>query len=339
MEKNVSNKLIHYNFILCVMIVFLHANCLRFLADSNIFVAFFYKYISIFTDAAVPLFFIISGYLFFRNFKIESYPLKIKSRIKSLVVPYLFWSIIFLIYYSVITIIPGLNNYFDNQFNLSLTKIPYNIIMGTCAEGIWYIRVLVVYVIFSPIIYIMMKQNKKMSLIIIILSSLFKLIFNVSYSNPLFWLPVYLLGAYLAIFHNVFLDTTEFVIKNKKIYYALIFFVAFQFICIDIDKNGNLYYLYRLISPLFIFLILESIKLYRYKPFKIEKISFLLYCTHLPLLKIIRKILFILFGYNQYVSIFIFVVSIILTIGIIYYVYIIIDKIYPKFLKIITGDR
>ena len=46
-----------------------------------------------FTRIAVPIFFMISGYLFFLTYKlsIEKYFYKVKSRFLSLMIPYLIW--------------------------------------------------------------------------------------------------------------------------------------------------------------------------------------------------------------------------------------------------------
>lgn len=62
---------------------------------------FIYFFNWIFPRVAVPMFCIISGYLFFQGlntvdcFK-EKYKLKLKSRVKTLLIPYLLWNIIYL---------------------------------------------------------------------------------------------------------------------------------------------------------------------------------------------------------------------------------------------------
>ena len=66
--------------------------------------------------SAVPVFFIISGYLFFQNiteFKKEAYSSKVKSRIRTLFIPYLLWNLIALTE-NLIKHLPVLSSVFPN---------------------------------------------------------------------------------------------------------------------------------------------------------------------------------------------------------------------------------
>ena len=66
--------------------------------------------------SAVPVFFIISGYLFFQNiteFKKEAYSSKVKSRIRTLLIPYLLWNFIALTE-NLIKHLPVLSSVFPN---------------------------------------------------------------------------------------------------------------------------------------------------------------------------------------------------------------------------------
>lgn len=338
MSKEVSNKITHMNFILCIIIVFLHSNCLRFLDNPNPFVYNFYKFINVFADSAVPLFFILSGYLFYRTFDYKNIKNKFKSRFFGLVIPYLFWSIFFLIYYKIVSYIPSINEFFNSNFDLSTGAIIKNILFAECAEGMWFVRVLIIYVILSPIIYFIVKKSKNLSFFIITFFIIINMFFKISYSSFLFWMPIHLLAAYLGIFYSSILDNKKNIF-NKKIWPVLMIYLIMIVICINVDDHNVLYYFYRLLSPLFLLLIFDLFNLYKYRKFKVEKIGFFMYCVHLPLLKIIRKCLFIAFGYNQYISILIYIFTIIFTILIIYACYNILNKIAPKFLKLISGNR
>lgn len=55
---------------------------------------------------AVPLFF-ISGYLFFFRtaFSVDVYKKKLKSRIKTLLIPYLFWNFVVLVGHWIVTVL------------------------------------------------------------------------------------------------------------------------------------------------------------------------------------------------------------------------------------------
>ncbi len=85
-----------------IMVVIVHSNhqrlnlggeILRLDAGFNAFIQFFFS--EGIARVAVPIFFIISGYLFFLNFQgtKSEFISKYKKRAKSLLVPFLFWSI------------------------------------------------------------------------------------------------------------------------------------------------------------------------------------------------------------------------------------------------------
>lgn len=107
MSKNMNPVLSHsvsqLRFPLAVLVVFGHANILQFPINgvSSNFDVIQYPIIlfcKIIFDPAVPLFFLISGLLFFWNvdsFSKNEYKRKIKKRIKTLLLPYLVWNLIY----------------------------------------------------------------------------------------------------------------------------------------------------------------------------------------------------------------------------------------------------
>ena len=63
----------------------------------------------------VPVFFMISGYLFFRNYTPADFLKKLRTRLRSLLVPYLLWNAIFAAaWYLAIKFIP--NQYISDQY-------------------------------------------------------------------------------------------------------------------------------------------------------------------------------------------------------------------------------
>lgn len=340
MNKNVSRKITHINFILVLLIVILHSNCLRFISDTSFIITKMYKIISIMCDASVPAFFMLSAYLFYRNFDFSKIKEKYKSRFFSLVIPYFFWSVFFLIYYELICFIPNINILFNNSFDLSRNHIFQNIIMANCAEGMWFVRDLIIYSLFSPVIYFIMKRSQKVNYIVIFICLVINLVCDFGYSNPIFWLPIYLFGANLGI-HNKFYDMKENIVKYQK-YKLLILTGLYIFVAIMLsffEESSKMYYIYRMISPFILLSILDLFNLYKYEIYGIEKISFFIYCIHLPVLKVVRKLLFIILGYNSYVSIIIYILTVISTLLLINIISKTINKMVPKFYKLITGSR
>lgn len=145
-------------------------------------------------SSTVPVFFVISGFLFFNNFQEwsqEGYSKKIKSRIKTLLVPYFIWNLIPFILY----IAPGLIfeiksgglssgsiSFFENKAphifydyyvwesvktdwlgNTLSSSAPFNVPM-------WYIRDLFIACLLTPLIYIAIKRLKISVIIILFLA-------------------------------------------------------------------------------------------------------------------------------------------------------------------------
>jgi len=83
-------------FPLAIAIVFLHCNSSPY--DENFCYSFIRQYISFtWVGIAVPIFFLISGFLFFNNidhFSKKEYKRKLLSRIRSLLIPYIAWNIL-----------------------------------------------------------------------------------------------------------------------------------------------------------------------------------------------------------------------------------------------------
>lgn len=59
--------------------------------------------IAIFADCAVSAFFIVSAYLFFRNFEMNMYLGKLKNKFNTLFIPYIMWSTVGLMYKMIIS--------------------------------------------------------------------------------------------------------------------------------------------------------------------------------------------------------------------------------------------
>lgn len=109
---------------------------------------------------SVPIFLLISGYLFFRE---GSYALtkelwisKLKKRIFSLLVPYLLWNFIGYIIYA-IKVGFSLEDFFHSFW---MIDIPGRSGSSPIDGPLWYVRNLMIMVVISPIIAYMIKYTK-----------------------------------------------------------------------------------------------------------------------------------------------------------------------------------
>ena len=123
-------------------------------------------------NIAVPLFFMISGFLFFKEGYLTSelYKSKIHKRIKTILVPYLIWNVIIcLFYFFVQNIAPSMNSgrnkliadYSVQDFFMmfwSMSYIKEGGMNGPMDTPLWFIRDLMVMMLASPFVYIMIKK-------------------------------------------------------------------------------------------------------------------------------------------------------------------------------------
>lgn len=339
MNKSFSQKITHINFILTIMILLLHSNMIRFVPNASHTIINTYNFIFTLVDSAVPLFFVISSFLFYRNFSNDKIKIKIKSRMKTLFIPYAFFSIFFLIYYTVLMQIPFVGKYFDCNFDLRISNIIPNIIFANCAEGMWFVRTLLVFSLLSPLIYFLLNNKKIFMILAIIVLYFINFIFNIRYSNFLFWFPLYLISAFISYHYSNIIENAKY--EFNFIIYSLILISFFLLVwyCSNFDYSSKIYYLYRNVSPIFLFYLLFNLKLENINTFNIEKISFFIYCIHLPILKIVRKFLLIILGNNQYLSFIIYFMTIVSTLIICYIIALTLKKFFPKVYILISGNR
>lgn len=115
---------------------------------------------------AVPLFFIISGYLFFINLEpsVKGFCRKIRKRFQSVYLIFLLWALISVLFSYVfemwsvthIAIIGG--NDGMEVTGMSLGQVLWNAFLEPPAEQYWFLRHLFRLVILSPLIYLLVKR-------------------------------------------------------------------------------------------------------------------------------------------------------------------------------------
>lgn len=178
MDQYLSQKIRIVSFLSMIMVVLLHSyninikhsgQILYLEKDINWIVQNFVS--NGITRIAVPIFFFISGYLFVIGSNLTSYDfiVKIKKRVRTLVIPYLFWTLFGLLFYYILQSFPQSQSFFTKKlikyynllewFNaIFYEPIPYQL---------WFLRDLIIMVLMSPIICFLVKKAKYIYLIII----------------------------------------------------------------------------------------------------------------------------------------------------------------------------
>ena len=168
-----SRRITCLRFILAVLVVFIHSKFDQstiVFADGSMQISF-PLYVSIiqtiFTEVlggvSVPLFFVISAYLFFA--KPKSTKENVKSKFKSIVVPYIFWTVLTIFLYFAAQSFSFSRNYFSKPENIIRSwhfsdfaqaffarKTSYLDYWHPLVYQFWYLRNLLIFMIFSPLI-------------------------------------------------------------------------------------------------------------------------------------------------------------------------------------------
>jgi len=126
-NSQISQRIELLRFILITGIVFIHIHTgdIKFSSTSmtgNVY-AMLAEYISEgLARISVPLFFALSGYLYFFNFEAssENFIKKFKSRFRTLFIPFVIWNILIFIFFAIAQNIPVIENYFTGDRPLVL---------------------------------------------------------------------------------------------------------------------------------------------------------------------------------------------------------------------------
>ena len=180
-DKCLSQTISWLRFPLIVGIVLLHTFILNrpvgdvvLTAESHpVFSTFEHIAKADFGEMAVPLFFFISGFLFFyrvEQWNRQTYLRKLKSRFRTLVVPYFLWNTVFLLWVALLGwLIPSLLTSKVSILNMSLPDILNS--YWELSQGLiplWFIRDLIIINIFSFAIYWLLKPKAGWLLLVVL---------------------------------------------------------------------------------------------------------------------------------------------------------------------------
>ena len=183
-DELLSKTISWLRFPLIVGVVFIHTNLTKKgviiqgvaheIQDATYYYALTNFFSEVLARIAVPLFFIISGFLFFyhTDFDAQTYKRKLKSRARTLLIPYLIWNFMAFLYATIKylpafhSVFPGLvdypftlQNFFPEVFWAKTNSI--ECIRFYPLDGpFWYVRELMVMVIFTPVVYWLIKKVK-----------------------------------------------------------------------------------------------------------------------------------------------------------------------------------
>lgn len=199
MNKFLSQKLRVLSFMAIVLIVYLHTN---FSMVTGSFIAIVSGYITQqLTRVSVPLFYIISGFLFFRNceqFNLDFYSRKMVSRIRTLLIPFLLWSLWGLLFVWCMQLLkPDSFSSVGDVSAFSVSRLLFSWLWQPIgAYQLWFIRDLFICFALSPLLFFALKIFRELFVYVLFLVYLLGWQYAISIESVFY---VYT-GAYIALY-------------------------------------------------------------------------------------------------------------------------------------------
>jgi surface polysaccharide O-acyltransferase-like enzyme len=142
-------------------------------------VAFVIRLISFqFAAPCVPLFFFISGYLFFVKFGDKfttiDYGNQLKKRVHTLLIPYLFWNLLVLGYFAFLHKFASsaIDSNFNNVYDFTIVELIRSFYDFPGGQPIcyqfWFLRDLFLGIIISPLIFLVMRWGRWVLMILLV---------------------------------------------------------------------------------------------------------------------------------------------------------------------------
>ena len=327
------------SFLLSILVFFIHS----YFAQDNVgnsLIAVINQKTSFFfsrsiTQFAVPMFFMLSATSFFKEYNSKKYLNKIKSRIFTLVIPYLLWNFIWMLW-EILTSFAG------EPFPLTLTNVLKGIFFHGCNQPFWFIFDLIIFSFAAPIVFLIIKNKYVAFGSVAVLSVLS--VFGIHIPQGVFYYPnsiiFYLIGAIIG--YHYF----DFVCKKSSVTTRIIsvIFLATYILAKNIvpqELHIDNYLTEVIIFTLCAFALWNIVDIFieKIKPRAIYRRSFAIYAMHLKIAIVLLKTLSVALPISEWLEIPKFVIMVGLTLLIINLLCAFLERFMPRIYALLTGNR
>lgn len=292
-------------------------------------------------NMAVPVFFVISSYLYFQkwSFTLSCYKKKLKSRFWSLYVPFIVYNLLYVPYiWLKVTV-----------FHATDTRelIVGSIDMVTSGlfgypnfpnPVLWYVWAVFVFAFFAPLMGWFVKRAKWSFPLLLV--AVLPLSFLFPYTSVFYWLPCLLLGCFIAVYEG---DVIAFVRKLSGYRWLVFFFLCYLFLFTYILKDEDVfsslvYYIFRMSAPYFaicIYAICDNLLPQSFVKM-VHPYTFPIYCLHVVFVNLSMQFILHYFAFLHFLLIQFS--AFILAFSLVFLFCVMLSRIRPVW-KILTGFR
>lgn len=286
MEKNISSessrKISWIMFICSFLIVLRHSSGYdnytmgtSFLDKASIYFINTIRFNGIF-NPVMPIFFLLSGFLFYKSFSLVQYFDKMKNKVHTLIIPYLAWNTFWMLVMMLIEVVPAISTQINSmtRFTLNTNSIIKGIFFYLYNPSFWFMAQIILYAIASPLLYSLLKNKYIGGVFLLILFLVDACNLNVPLirMNGIIW---YVIGAYLAM--HCFGIINYQIQEEKKIIALIILIVSIILYDFFPDIHGNRY-IFTAVQLVAFWYAIDSVKKVNVKWW--TKIHFYIYGLH-----------------------------------------------------------
>lgn len=162
-EERFRKKITWFTFGFSILVVWAHSfNAELFMGATEAGDGLYrieYLFGEIGAQIAVPGFFMISGYLFYRNFSWRKLGSKWKSRIRSVLIPYILWNSLYYLGYVIGSRVPGIGELMGKGvISFKPEALADAVIHHTYLHVFWYLYQLIFLIALAPVLYGILKR-------------------------------------------------------------------------------------------------------------------------------------------------------------------------------------
>ena len=334
------------SFLLSILIFFIHSYFAqdivsnRFISIVNHKVSYFFS-CSI-TRFAVPMFFMLSGISFFKDYSNQKYLAKIKTRVFTLVIPYLLWNTLWLLWeiFGSYSFMAKFST--GTPYPLTLSSILKGIFFYQCNIPFWFVFDIIVFSFAAPLVFCIVR-NKYIGILTVIGLSIASL-FGIHLPMDLFYYPMaavfYLIGAIIG--YHFFDHACRKSARPVRI--ASVVFLSAYILAKNIAPQNlhiDNYLIQTVVYTLAAFSLWNIVDIFieQIKPRPIYRRSFAIYAMHLNVAIVILKIFSFCLPQNEWLEIPKFIMMVVFTLVIINCVCAFLEKFLPGIYALLTGNR
>lgn len=157
-ESIFSKKITWFSFVFSLLVIWVHSyNAELYLGGTEWgepLGRLEYRIIDWLAQIAVPGFFMISGYLFYRNFDMSRLRSKWESRIRSVLVPYILWNFLYYMGYVIGSRLPWMGEVVGKGVIPFYLDVAVEAIVNhTYNYVFWYLYQLILLILLAPVLY------------------------------------------------------------------------------------------------------------------------------------------------------------------------------------------